>query len=346
MLYTTTRNQNDTFTAYKVIHTDCAPDGGLFVPLRFPQMEKQQILALKNKSFGQNVADILNLFFSSGLTGWDVEFAIGRTPVKLSDIKPRVTVAQCWHNRGGHYQHLVQTLSDKLRKEDLGKAPCGWVETAIGIAVVFGVFGECLKSDDSILDGPVDISLASGSFRLPMAVWYARQMGLPIGNIVCGCNLNSGVWDLVHHGELSTSDTAVKTLAPEGDLALPRDLERLIAATLGCEEVARYLDICSTGGLYTLEEEKLEKLRKGIFAAVISDSRIVTLIPSVYRISQYIFGPYGALAYGSLMDYRAKTGESRRAILLSQQGPLLDGDLICQCLNISGAELQKLLLKM
>ncbi len=340
MLYATTRSNHDVFTTYKAIHTDCAPDGGLYLPFRLPQWEQDQILAMAQQSFGQNVAQVLNSFFSSGLTGFQVDFAAGRNSLRLASVNHRVVIAELWHTPSWNFRHTLQALSDLIRKEGAGEQPTGWVEIACSIAVIFAVYAEYLRADLQQIHTPVDIAVTTGGFTMPMAAWYARKMGLPIGNIICGCNANGGVWELLHLGELPTGALAVKTAAPQADFAVPRDLERLIHGTLGVEETLRYLQCCATGSLYEPGEELLETLRSGMFAAVISDSRIRSLIPSVYRTNQYIFGPYGALAYGSLMDYRAKTGETRPAILLSQQGALCDGDFVAGCMDISLPELQ------
>ncbi len=341
MLYASTRNPSEVFTAYKTIHADCAPDGGLFVPYRLGKWENVKSLA--ENSFGQNVADVLNYFFGTSLGGWDVEFAIGRSPVKSANINPRVIVAELWHNPHNRFTHILQALSDLLRKEEVGAAPSDWVQVAVGTAIIFGIYGEYLRSDPGLLYTPVDIAVTTGDFVMPMSAWYAREMGLPIGNIVCGCNANGGVWDLLHKGEFSTGATCAHTVAPEADTVVPRDLERLICETLGSIENQRYLQCCDSGSLYGPAEEHLETLRRGMFAAVISDSRVGTLIPSVYRTNQYILGPYTALAYGSLMDYRAKTGESRTAILLSQNSPLCDVEYVAQVMKMSLPQLQLML---
>ena len=91
-----------------------------------------------------------------------------------------------------------------------------------------------------------------------MAVWYARQMGLPVANIICGCYQNSSVWELLHLGEAHTDE-------------LPEELERLVFGTLGIEEVKRY---CGQTGTYRLLTADLERLRKGLFAAVVSQERV------------------------------------------------------------------------
>ena len=83
MLYVTTRNKHDAYTAHRTQLSDRAPDGGLYLPFRMVTWERQQVLALADKTFGQCVAETLNQFFACRLTGWDVDFSIGRNPVSV-----------------------------------------------------------------------------------------------------------------------------------------------------------------------------------------------------------------------------------------------------------------------
>lgn len=341
MLYATTRSKSHVETAYKAIHQDCAADGGLFVPFRLPKFETEEITALAGRSFGQNMADILNLFFSCGLTGWDIEFSIGRSPVRMASISHRILIAEAWHNSKWEFDSVVQTLSDRIRREGAGSAPVNWMRIAVRIAALFGIYGMLLASEQTDVHTPLDTAVTTGDFEAPMAAWYAREMGLPIGNIVCGCNANGGVWDLLHHGEMSTGGVAAKTCTPNADIVVPRDLERLICGTLSVEDVSEYLECCRKGVTYGLGAGKFESLRKGMFAAVISDFRVASMTHSVYRTSGYVFNPYAALAYGSLLDYRAKTGESRTALLISERSPICDSQQVADALKVAVPELIK-----
>ncbi len=341
MLYTTTRNQNDVFTAHRAIHTDCAPDGGLYLPFRMPKWEKEQIMALADNSFCQNVADVLNCFFAANFSGWDIEFVLGRKPAKMTVVSRREIIVEAWHNTKKNFDHSVRTISDRLRKEGVGQLPTDWVKIAVSIAFLFAIYGEYLKEDAAAVLTPVDIAVATGDFSAPISAWYARQMGLNIGNIICGCNANGGVWELLHKGEFATGAATVQTVAPDGDYTVPRDLERLIHGVFGVSGNQSYLEKCASGSIYKLSTEQQDALRKGMFAAVISDERIGSLVSSIYRTNAYIFGPYAAMAYGSLMDYRAKTGESRTALLISERSAGCDAEFVAQCLDISISELQQ-----
>lgn len=319
---------------------DCTADGGLFTPFRGYTFTQEQIAALKDNTFGQNMAAVLNHFFSCDLTGWDIDFVIGRSPVKVNTITHRILIAESWHNSQWRFDHAVQLLSERLCKDKPAHIT-NWVGIAVRVAMLFALYGQLLATGQLEPQSVFDVATTTGDFAAPMSAWYARKMGLPIGNIVCGCNANGGVWDLLHHGQMATGGICVKTTTPEADVVVPRNLERLVYETLGMEENLRYLDRCRTGSMYAPTPEAFDALRAGMFAAVISDSRVDTIIHNVYRTSNYIFGPYSALAYGSLLDYRAKTGESRPALLLSERSPICDSDKVSKAMQVPVSELIK-----
>lgn len=340
MLYVTTRTKDDAFTAARSMNLDRGPDGGLFIPFHLPVFARQDITALGEKSFGQNVADILNLFFSTKLSGSDVDMAIGRMPVRHETMNFRIIVSELWHNADRRFSRVVEILAERIHPDgQIIGPPSNWVQTAVRIAVLFGVFGELQKAGEVRADSPVDIAVPTGDFSMPMASWYARKMGLPIGTIICGCNENRAVWELLHRGQMDTGVLAVSTNTPEDDYAIPPDLERLICESCGQEEAGSFFFSCGEGGTYAPSDVNCEAIRRGMFAAVVSKDRVSSIIPSVYRTNQYVFEPYAALAYGALADYRARKGLSNRALILCERDPRRYSETISKA--ITSAELKK-----
>lgn len=328
MLYVTTRNKYDTYTVYRANQSDRGPDGGLYLPFRLPSLDREELLMLKEMPFCQRVAKILNLFFCAQLTAWDVELCGGKNPVSFVPMSHRILVVETWHNHDLDFAQFEKRLSARIcGYEDAARKPTSWVGIAIRIAMLFAIYGELMINDVTRPDTVLDIALASGNFAAPMAVWYAREMGLPVGNIICSDD-DSAVWNLLHQGQVRT------------DGGMPENLERLICATLGIDENLRYCEVCENGRMYTTQPGTLEGLRAGMYATVISADRQNGLIPSVYRMSSYIMGPQTALAFGGLQDYRAKTGENRLALLMSDRSPICDSITVASSMEISEQELR------
>lgn len=336
MLYVTTRSNEDTFTSNHALLENRAPDGGLYVPLHMPCFPTKEIDGLKDKTLGQRMADVLNLFFGTRLSGWDLDLTIGKAPVRLVSIGRREFLAESWHNPEGDFDWMVRCLSETLggSQEDFSS---DWLSLVCRIAVLFGAFGELMEQG---ISGKVDVSVPSGDFSGCMAAWYACQMGLPIGNIICCCNENSASWDLIHRGELRTNSMAVRTSTPLCDQVIPRDLERLIFACGGYDQTERYVQAVRQGGMYCPDDATAKRLHEGLFVSVIGEFRMKS---TIYTTTSRIIGPYTALAYSGLLDYRARTGENRYAIILSERSPQCDADTVADAMGISTEEFNELL---
>ena len=344
MLYVTTREKNDPQTTPKALSADRYADGGLYVPFKLEKLSDDALQAILSQSFSGAVAEILNLFFSCKLTGLDVEFAIGRNPLKLVPMNHRIVIAEVWHNLDSSYDYMERELAGKIcTSQGVETKRTSWLRIGIRMAVLFGIFAQLNSLD---MSSSLDVSVPTGDFSAAMAVWYARFLGLPIANIICSCNENSGVWELLHLGELHTDGEPTATTTPLADAVVPVELERLICAAMGREETKRYIACCESGRIYRPHLEQLGQLKSGMFSAVVSRSRLDALIPSVYRTNSYILGPYMALAYGGLMDYRAKTGETRPALMIAERSPICDESVVCDSMLMSLEELKAELDKM
>lgn len=341
MLYATTRSNFETGTAQRALREVRGPDGGFYVPMALPFYTPEQIDALRDVSCAGAVAQVMNAFFSCRLTERDVEFVLGKQIAKLSSISHRITVAECWHNREGDFSRVVRLLTERISTGPDTPSVGEWAGVAVRTALLFGLYGELLRRGEAEPGRMIDVAVLAGDFTAPMAAWYARAMGLPIGNIVCCCNDNGAVWDLLQRGEVKTNQPVRHTATPKCDNALPAGLERLVYATLGREEALRYSQVCAQGGVYVLNPAQHPLVRQGLQAAVVGGNRLNRVIANVYATSGYVLCPYSALVYTGLMDYRAMSGENGRALVISESSPLQCQEQIAQAMGVTTAEVHE-----
>ena len=346
MLYVTTRSNRDAYTPQRIL-TDCrGEDGGLYIPLHDPKFAPEEIDAFGEKPFNQCVAELLNIQFNTKLTSWDVDFAVGRYPVRLKKLNQRIIMGELWHNPSWVFSAMAAHLTQRISKEPVSKIKGDWAPIGVRIAILFGIYGELKRSGMANREMPFDISTVSGDFSGPISAWYARKWGLPIGNIICCCNENSDIWNLVCHGQFRTDGVAKPTSTPDADVVLPESLERLISAVAGQREVEKYLSCIRTGATYYADELVLRELRRGLYVAVVSQPRVRDTIPSVYGNIGYVLSPYDALSYAGLLDYRSKTGARRYALVMSEKAPICDLNMVADALHTTTAELKSYLDKM
>ena len=339
MLYLSTKSNHDTYTAYRTIHGNTAPDGGLFLPFRLPRLDRDDIASLGRRSYCGNLCYILNLFFGCGPDEAQLEYILGKNSARYSTMNHHVIIAELWHNTQWNFASVIASLSHALRKEDRDAPATEWVGIAVRIAAICGMYGVLLR--DQVLESgeSMDIAMPAGDFSAPMAAWYAKQMGLPINTVIIGCNENSALWDLFNLGDIATGETILETLTPLCDHNAPACLGRYIYSSLGAAEAEHFEEKRLAGRHYVPDEEDYEKLKDGIFVAVSSISRIDNVIRNVYNTVQYILSPYDALAYGALSDYRSKSGQGSSCLLLSERSPICDDRTVAYALGISTQDL-------
>lgn len=308
MLYVSTRNQHDSFTAHRALHEDRTPDGGMFTPFVLPSYSKDEIDQFRNRSYGENVALILNTFFSTKLTGWDVEFCCGRYPVKTVELPRRLIIAEAWHNTAASYHYMERALYAQLCGDKSVKTVSNWAKIAIRIALLFAIYS---SSDSMRFTDRIDFALDGDDFSMPIAALYARKMGLPLEHIICGTVDNSFAWDLIHRGEMSSVSVA-------SDVA---GMEHLIYLVLGADTSEAFVTACKHHKNYLLPDELLGTLNDGLFVAVISNNRAHSVVSNFCSSHGYALDRSAAVSYAALQDYRARIGESRKTLMFSLSRP-------------------------
>ncbi len=340
MLYATTRSKVATYTAQRALKEERAPDGGFYVPNQLTVYSADQLRELLEQPAAEVAARILNGFFKTKLGRLDVEFAVGRQFFGLTGISHRIVIGELWRNREGGFEGLCRRLADRLSAEVGLEKPGTWLRIACRIALVFAMFAQ-LRQKGALAEGAcMDTAVLTGDFEGPYALFTARRMGLPIGQIICCCNENGGFWELLNRGQMKLDTRVRATGTPKCDSAVPQGLELLIRDRLEWDDMEEYLSILKSGGTWYLSAEEHRYFREGLSAAVVSDQRIQRAIPNLYHTNGYILCPYSALVYTGLMDYRSHPGPRRAALMLTEYDPRECADTITKALSISDGELK------
>lgn len=304
MLYLSTRNKADSFTAHRVLHSAAAPDGGMFMPMQLPVQDDVALASFETMSFGEAVAAVLNLFFGTQVSGWDVDFAVGRKAVDLVSGGYKVSLAESWHNPAGSHDYFVRKLYQLVLGEKPDITPNPWFQTAVDIAIMFGIYGKYCRQE--IYE--FDVAIESGNLQSLLAVRYAQKMGLPVRKIILGCMEGDGLWELISYGDFS--------LGKKEPIV---GLEALLWLEFGYSETQKYLQKKT---VYHIKDLYLEQLRKDIFTAVVGDRRVMNVIDNMLSTNNYQMQSSTARSFGALQDYRAKTGENKNTLLFARNIPV------------------------
>ena len=313
MLYRSTRNKLDSFTAYRALRLNNGTDGGIILPLRVPALDETAIEQMRNADFLQNVAEVLNLFFDTEFTAWDMESTIGKTPVHMVECGQKVTLSQYWKNPASQFAYYQQSLFARLCPERDIK-PTLWAKVAIRIALIAATVL-------SLPEKEADVAVNSGDFEQVLAAYYCRKMGVTIRKILIACNENSNIWDFVYRGTIHSNVSLQNTAYPAQDKVIPNLFEAYLFLAYGQEETQRFLKAVADKQDYQLPEEMEFPANDNLFVSVVGQERIPVVISSFRSNNGLSVNPYTAFSLGVLQDYRAKAGESCLTVVFEEAAP-------------------------
>lgn len=307
MLYISARSKTDSFTAYRTLCSDQAPDGGAYIPYQLPCFTAQDLSRFKVMSFGQIVADILNQFYSLKLSAWDVEICAGKQPVRIKEIPHRMIMAETCHNPQSDYGYMEQHLYKKLAGKDAQTKPTCWARIAFRVCLLFGVHAAFPGRHNK----PFDLCVNGNDPTDAIAAYYAKKMGLPIRKIICCCTDNSALWDLTQRGEMSVSS--------HSDKHSVYLVETLLFHYFGRESVDRLQQALASKTTFRLDTDASLIIGDDFTSVVIGRERTTELVRSVKNNSNYDITDAAAICFGCLQDYRAASGDICDTMILVDQ---------------------------
>ena len=339
MLYVTTRGESEVFTGHWAMTHD--PDKGQTIPRQEPEFDGN----FAGRTFNQNIAYVLDALYREKISAWDVDMAIGKHPLEIVDLNSRTLEARiCWGSDRS-FDQLTRRLLE-IFTGDPSEKPSGWFVMSVRIAMLAGIYGR-LQAEGKLKAGEtLDISIPSDDFQFPMAAWYARKWGLPIGRIICCCNENNAPWVVFHQEELRTDGAPRRTITAACDQTAPAGLERLLHAVLGQHEAVRYGEAVEKGEKYRLEASQRRQLQKEMAVTVISQRRLRFLMPNIYRDDLWTPDPYTAMTYAGLVDHRAHTGDTGMGLIISREDPVVHAAVLERELGITPEALRQRLGRM
>jgi len=96
------------------------------------------------------------------------------------------------------------------------------------IVYYFSAYCDLVNSDEIKLGDEVNFTVPTGNFGNILAAFYAKNMGLPIGKLICASNDNKVLFDFFRSGSYDRNREFILTTSPSMDILISSNLERLI----------------------------------------------------------------------------------------------------------------------
>ena len=182
----------------------------------------------------------------------------------------------------------------------------------------------------------VNLVVPTGNFGNILAAYYAKQMGLPFGKLICASNENKVLYDFFETGVYDRNRAFVLTASPSMDILVSSNLERLIYQITGedAQKTAERMKSLGTSGRYEITEEMKEKLAD-FDAGYASEAHTAEEIRKVYERTGYVIDTHTAVASYVCREYETRTGDRRPCVIASTASPYKFAKSVLSAINPS-----------
>lgn len=168
----------------------------------------------------------------------------------------------------------------------------------------------------------IHVTVPTGNFGNILAAYYAKQMGLPIGKLICASNENKVLFDFFRTGTYDRNREFVLTSSPSMDILISSNLERLIYLAAGEDSGAttEFMRLLGEEGVYAVSEEMKEKLTDFV-SGYADETQTAERIRTVYTQTGYVLDTHTAVASHVYSEYRETSGDTAKCVIASTASP-------------------------
>lgn len=190
--------------------------------------------------------------------------------------------------------------------------------------VVYYVYAYAkLLEEGKISDGgKINVVVPTGNFGNILAAFYAKNMGVPIGKLICASNENKVLYDFFVTGTYDRNREFMLTSSPSMDILISSNLERLIYRIAGNDAKvnAELMHSLSTTGSYEITQQMKEQLAD-FYGNYADEKETSQRIKEMYENTGYILDTHTAVASAVYKKYVQETGDDLTTVIASTASP-------------------------
>lgn len=190
--------------------------------------------------------------------------------------------------------------------------------------IVYYVYtwGKLLESQELTEEEKLNIVVPTGNFGNILAAYYAKQMGVPIGKLICASNDNKVLYDFFQTGTYDRNRAFILTSSPSMDILISSNLERLIyrIAEADAKKDQELMEALTKDGMYKITPKMQEQLEDfcGYFA---TEEETKAIIRETFNDTGYVMDTHTAVAACAGKKYREETGDKTKMVIASTASP-------------------------
>ena len=190
------------------------------------------------------------------------------------------------------------------------------------IAYYVYAYGRMVKTGAIQAGDELDFTVPTGNFGNILAAYLAKQMGLPVGKLICASNDNKVLFDFFATGVYDRKRDFILTTSPSMDILISSNLERLIYLSCGSDakKNAKLMQSLAETGRYEVTPEMKANL-SDFYGAWASQDQVKATIRRIYEKYGYVVDPHTAVAAFADMEWKKGGKCKNKSVIISTASP-------------------------
>ena len=208
----------------------------------------------------------------------------------------------------------------------------------------FKAYKDLMDAEKIRLGDQVNFSVPTGNFGDILAGYLAKQLGLPVGMLICASNSNDVLTEFLNTGRYNRIRMFHKTLSPSMDILVSSNLERLLYLMSGCDcdLVAELMGKLNTDGRYHVPDYLFARIRQEFRGYNCGDLTGQMAIRKVWKEHGYLMDTHTAAGWVAAEKYTQETGDHRPMVVLSTASPYKFPAAVLTAVTAEDVPLEKL----
>ncbi len=183
-------------------------------------------------------------------------------------------------------------------------------------------YAKLLQNGEIEAGEEMNVVVPTGNFGNILAAYFAKQMGMPIGKLICASNENKVLFDFFETGVYDKNREFILTISPSMDILISSNLERLIYLIAGCDasKNRELMEALKEKGAYALTDEMKENL-SDFAAGYATEKEVKEKIADTYAKTGYVMDTHTAVAASVYEKYAKESKDARKTVIASTASP-------------------------
>lgn len=183
-------------------------------------------------------------------------------------------------------------------------------------------YATLLKEGKIAENDTINVVVPTGNFGNILAAFYAKNMGLPIGKLICASNENKVLYDFFQDGCYDKNREFILTSSPSMDILISSNLERLIYWLAGNDAASNqaYMEQLKSVGKYEITADMKDKL-KDFVGGFASETETAAKIKDLYDKTGYVIDTHTGVAAAAFDKYLENTKDTTPTVIASTASP-------------------------